>query len=271
MPSPSSEAVHRSAKRDIVVDRVHKVFGAGESATTALDGISFQIEDGEFISLIGPSGCGKTTLLYMIAGFHTPSAGEVLVSGQPVTSPGADRGMMFQEYCLFPWLTVQGNVEFGLRIKGIAKSERHEIANSHIRRVGLDGFQNRYPHQLSGGMKQRCALARCFANDANILLLDEPLGAVDAMTREELQDEIQDIWWDDDNRRRKTVVNVTHSIDESVYLSDRIIVMSPRPGRVREIIEIPFERPRRPELRFEPEYQRFVAYVHDLLKSFKGH
>lgn len=250
----------------IVANNVAKRFTNKSGAILALDHISFEILGGEFVSLIGPSGCGKTTLLYMIAGFHFPSEGSLLVDGEPITGPGADRGLMFQEYCLFPWLTVQKNVEYGLRIKGVPKAERTVIAERFIKRVGLDAFQHSYPHHLSGGMKQRCALARCFANDAKILLLDEPLGAVDALTRQDLQDEIQRIWWQSTETRRKTVINVTHSIDESVYLSDRIMVLTPRPARIQTIIDIPFKRPRSADIRFDSEFQKLVREVNSLLR-----
>jgi NitT/TauT family transport system ATP-binding protein len=204
--------------------------------------------------------------LHLLAGFERATTGEILVNGRPVNGAGADRGVVFQEYCLFPWLSVQRNVEFGLRIRGIPREERAELANRMILRVGLDGFQTALPYQLSGGMKQRCALARCFANNPEVLLLDEPLGAVDALTREELQDEIQRIWWAD-GEERKCVVNITHSIDEAVYLSDRVVVMSPRPGRVRAIVDVGLPRPRMEHMRVTVGFQELVERIKGTLRE----
>jgi ABC-type nitrate/sulfonate/bicarbonate transport system ATPase subunit len=206
----------------------------------ALRDVSLDIRDGEFVCLIGPSGCGKTTLLNVVAGFVAPSEGVLQVHGKSVAGPGADRGMVFQEYGLFPWFTVRENVEYGPRLKGTRKNELRRLADHYLGMVQLGDFGERYPNQLSGGMRQRVALARALANQPSILLLDEPFGALDAMTRDLLQDELVKIW----ETERRTCVFVTHSIAEAVYLADRIVVMGARPGHIRETIVNSIPRPR---------------------------
>ena len=208
----------------------------------ALGGLSLDIEAREFLTLLGPSGCGKSTLLNIIAGFEKPDGGEVMLNNQTVEKPGPDRGVVFQDYALFPWLNVQQNVEYGLREKGLAKAEREETTRSFIRMVALTGFERRYPHELSGGMRQRVALARVLAINPQILLMDEPFAAVDAQTRVFLQEELQRIWM----QTQKTVVFVTHSVDEAIYLADRVTVMTARPGTVKAIVPIELPRPRDP-------------------------
>lgn len=210
----------------------------GRAPIAALEGVSFAIDDGEFVSLIGPSGCGKSTLLYIIAGFLEYEQGVVLVDDVRVMGPAMNRGVVFQEYALFPWLTVLGNITYGLESKGIARREREEIASRYIRRIGLHGFEHRYPRELSGGMKQRVAIARTLAYEPDILLMDEPFGALDAQTRELMQDQLLDIW----RELGKTVLLVTHDVAESVFLSDRVLVMSSRPGRIKA--EFPVTRHR---------------------------
>lgn len=224
----------------IRVESVTKYFGAGKDRMTALHDVTLTIGDGEFICLLGPSGCGKTTLLNLLAGFDSPSAGRMHAFGATIERPGADRTMMFQDYALFPWLTVSQNIEYGLKRKGCAKGERARISQHYIKLIDLIGFEKKYPRQLSGGMRQRVALARALAVQPKMLLMDEPFAALDSFTRERMQDELVRVW----QGERKAVVFVTHSIDEAIKLADRIVVMSPRPGRISSIIEIEDDRPR---------------------------
>lgn len=206
----------------------------------ALKPVDLEIAAGEFLVIVGPSGCGKSTLLNMLAGFGQPSAGEAWVGGERITGPDIDRGMVFQNYALFPWLSVINNVEFGLESKGIAKSERHEIAMRYLTMVGLKDFHRRGINELSGGMKQRVAIARAFATDPSIIFMDEPFGALDALTRRFLQKQLLQIW----QEHRKTVVFITHSVPEAIMLADRIVVMTARPGRIRKIIMVNLAHPR---------------------------
>ncbi|KAF5089881.1 ABC transporter ATP-binding protein [Methanospirillum sp. J.3.6.1-F.2.7.3] len=206
----------------------------------ALSDINLSIADDEFVSFVGPSGCGKTTLLRIIAGLDTATSGEVRVDGSLITGPGQKVGMVFQEYSLFPWRSVLSNVAFGLEMRGIAKDERNEIAKKFIALVGLSQFEQSYPYELSGGMRQRVAIARALATDPDLLLMDEPFGALDAQTRNHMQCELLDIW----ETKKKTILFVTHSCDEAVFLSDRVVVLSPRPGVIREIVNISISRPR---------------------------
>lgn len=205
----------------------------------ALDGISFLLAAGELVSLIGPSGCGKSTLLRLIAGLDPPDSGELFVGSEAIISPSAERGLVFQDPNLFPWLTVRRNIEAGLVARGVLHEKRHEV-EEFMRLVGLEGFGNAYPHHLSGGMAQRVALARALINHPKVLLLDEPLGALDAFTRMRMQDEVLRLW----QARRTTMFLVTHDIDEAIYMSDRIMIMTPRPGRIDKIIPITLDRPR---------------------------
>jgi NitT/TauT family transport system ATP-binding protein len=206
----------------------------------ALDGLTLDIEPREFLTLLGPSGCGKSTLLNILAGFEKPDAGKVLLNGVAIERPGPDRGVVFQDYALFPWLSVQQNVEYGLHEKGLGKEEARDIAQRFLSLVGLTGFERRFPHELSGGMRQRVALIRVLAIDPEILLMDEPFAAVDAQTRTILQEELQRLWL----QTLKTVVFVTHSVDEAIYLADRVTVMTARPGGVKAIVPIDLPRPR---------------------------
>ncbi|MDD1723506.1 MAG: ABC transporter ATP-binding protein [Methanospirillum sp.] len=206
----------------------------------ALSDVSLSIADDEFTSFVGPSGCGKTTLLRIIAGLDKASAGEIRVDGSLITSPDQKVGMVFQEYSLFPWRNVLRNVAFGLEMQGIPKEERYALARNYISLVGLSQFEQSYPYELSGGMRQRVAIARALATDPDLLLMDEPFGALDAQTRNHMQCELLDIW----EKKKKTILFVTHSCDEAVFLSDRVVVLSPRPGRIRDIIPIPIPRPR---------------------------
>lgn len=220
---------------------VTKTFSAEKEEIKALEDVNIEVKPTEFLCIIGPSGCGKTTLLRMIAGLDYPSSGEIILDGKEVKGPSPDRGMVFQEFSLFPWRTVIKNVTFGLEIPGINKQEQYKTAERYIELVGLRGFENRYPHELSGGMKQRVAIARALATDPAILLMDEPFGSVDAQTRNILQRELLEIW----KRTKKTVLFVTHSVDEAVYLADRVAVMSTRPGHIIACMNVEMTRPRR--------------------------
>ena len=220
---------------------VTKTFSTEEGEMMALEDVNIEVKPNEFLCIIGPSGCGKTTLLRMIAGLDYPSSGEIILDGKEVKGPSPDRGMVFQEFSLFQWRTVIKNVTFGLEIMEVDKQEQYKIAERYIELVGLTGFENRYPHELSGGMKQRVAIARALATDPAILLMDEPFGSVDAQTRNILQEELLEIW----KRTKKTVLFVTHSVDEAVYLADRVAVMSARPSRIIECMDIGISRPRK--------------------------
>jgi NitT/TauT family transport system ATP-binding protein len=219
---------------------VSKFFLADGKEIEALHDISLSIEEREFVCFVGPSGCGKTTLLRIIAGLEEPSQGGVYLDGEMIRGPSPERGMVFQEYSLFPWRTVLDNVAFGLELKGQPREERYERCQQYLKMVGLEGFENRFPHELSGGMKQRVAIARALVNDPRALLMDEPFGALDAQTRNIMQSELLRIW----EEERKTVVFVTHSVDEAIFLGDRIVMISARPGQVKDIVDIDLPRPR---------------------------
>ena len=232
--------LHRSARPTLAIRGVSKRFVIGEQTVEALRDINLTIGKGEFVCLIGASGCGKSTLLRIIAGFETASAGGVEMYGAPIIAPGPERGMVFQDFALFPWLTVKQNIGFGPRQRGLPKDKLDEIAMRYIDMVGLTKFADYYPSQLSGGMKQRVAIARVLANDCEVLLMDEPFGALDALTREKLQQELLEIW----ERTRVTVIFVTHSVEEAVVLSDRVVVMTAGPGRIEHDGRIHLTRPR---------------------------
>jgi len=221
---------------------VRKVFSAGGREVVALDGIDLDVAAGEFVCLLGPSGCGKSTLLNAVAGFSPPTGGELTALGRPVTAPGPDRAMVFQEYALFPWMTVERNVAFGLELRGDPPARRRRVVDALLEKLGLGEFRDRFPKDLSGGMRQRVAIARVLAIDPPLLLMDEPFGALDALTRRSLQDELLRIWAED----RKTVLFVTHGIEESIYLADRVVVMTYRPGTVKRVVPITLPRPRDP-------------------------
>jgi len=217
-----------------------KAFRTGGREVLALDGIDLSVASGELVCLLGPSGCGKSTLLNAIAGFAPPTAGTLLANGRPVAGPGPDRGMVFQEYALFPWMTVEANVAFGLELKGEPPAAIRARVEELLRQLALWEFRDRFPKDLSGGMRQRVAIARVLAIDPPMLLMDEPFGALDALTRRNLQDELLRIW----SALRKTIVFVTHGIEEAIYLADRVVVMTYRPGRVKRIVPVPLGRPR---------------------------
>ncbi len=221
---------------------VSKTFSSSGRTIAALDNIDLNIGPGEFICLLGPSGCGKSTLLNALAGFSQPTSGSIHVEGRPVEKPGPDRGMVFQEYALFPWMTVWQNIAFGLEIKKAPRAEIRDKVDALLRMLGLHDFRERYPKDLSGGMRQRVAIARVLALDPPILLMDEPFGALDSLTRRSLQDELLRIWMEN----KKTILFVTHSIEESIYLADRIVVMSYRPGRIKREVAVALPRPRDP-------------------------
>jgi ABC-type nitrate/sulfonate/bicarbonate transport system ATPase subunit len=235
-------APQRARAERIVIRGLRKQFRdiARQEEVIALDGIDLAIADDEFLTVLGPSGCGKTTLLNIVASFESASGGEVLLDGEPVRKPRPDRGVVFQEYALFPWLTVQQNIEFGLRERRMPRLERRERVRRQIASVGLSGFEQRYPQELSGGMRQRVALARVLINDPKILLMDEPFAALDAQTRSMMQQELLGVW----SAERRTVIFITHNIEEAVLLGDRVVVMTARPGRIKEIVAIELARPR---------------------------
>jgi len=264
VPARSSERVRPVTSREpasaiIEIDRVSQVFQtSARKDHIALSDISLTIEEGAFVSILGPSGCGKSTLLYIVGGFVSPTSGAARMKGQAITGPGPDRGPVFQEFALFPWKTVLGNVMYGPRQQGVRSTEAEVQSRALIEMVGLKGYENFYPKELSGGMKQRVALARTLAYHPEVLLMDEPFGALDAHTRTRLQNDLLNIW----ERDRKTVLFVTHSVDEAVFLSDKVVMMSKSPGRIREVIDIDLPRPRRrSELLLDPRYQKYVVDI----------
>jgi NitT/TauT family transport system ATP-binding protein len=249
----------------IAIEGVSKTFETKRDRRhLAIADVSLAVAAGEFVSILGPSGCGKSTLLYIVGGFVTPSTGSVAVNGRPVTGPGPDRGPVFQEFALFPWKTVLGNVMYGLERRGAPKAEAQKRARELLALVHLSGYEKFYPKELSGGMKQRVALARTLAYGPSILLMDEPFGALDAQTRTRLQNDLLDIW----ERDRKTVLFVTHSVEEAVFLSDRVAVMTRSPGRIKEIIPIALARPRdRAALLLDRRYQDYVVRIERLMDT----
>jgi NitT/TauT family transport system ATP-binding protein len=250
----------------ISIRSVTKTFGA----LTALDDVSLDVADGTFLSLVGPSGSGKSTLLDLLGGLTTPTSGEVLIDGEPVRGPGLDRGVVFQQYALFPWRTARANVEFGLEGGPLGKRQRAERAREYLDLVGLSGFEDRYPHELSGGMKQRVAIARSLAYDPGVLLMDEPFAALDAQTREQLQDELLRIW----RRTGKTIVFITHGIDEAVYLGQRVAVLTSRPGRLKAVVDVELGD-RAGDVRSDPAFgrqrHRLWELLHDEVRKATEH
>jgi NitT/TauT family transport system ATP-binding protein len=222
----------------ICVKNLNKCYRARDGDVPALVALSIDVAEGEFVSIVGPSGCGKSTLLYILGGFIAADDGVIEVDGRAVTGPGVDRGVVFQEYALFPWLTVVQNIRYGLEMTGVPRKQRDDTVQRLVRTIGLQGFEHRFPRELSGGMKQRVAIARTLAYDPKILLLDEPFGALDAQTREVMQDELLRLW----QATRKTVVMVTHDVNEAVYLSERVLVMSQRPGQIVQEFKIAIDR-----------------------------
>ncbi len=259
-----AERFQKLRERPVVLEvrGLNKQFGSGPNAVMALQDVEFNVHRREFLCVVGASGCGKSTLVRLLAGLDKPTSGELLLDGKPVDGPSADRGMVFQGYTLFPWLTVRDNVMFGPRRKGLGRLEAGEEADQWLDLVGLSAFADSYPHQLSGGMKQRVAIARALANKPRILLMDEPFGALDAQTRAQMQRHLLHIWKNAD----VTIVFITHDLDEAIYLADRILVLKPRPGRVAELIEVPVHRPRKTEQFLGSEFQatkrRLEEWIH---------
>jgi NitT/TauT family transport system ATP-binding protein len=241
---------------------VHKTYATRDGETVALQDVTLGVADGQFVSILGPSGCGKSTLLRILDGLASADRGEVLMDGKPIVQPTQERGFVFQSFNLFPWRTVRANIEFGLEVKRVPRPERRHVSDRLIELVGLAGFDRKYPHELSGGMQQRVGIARALAIDPAVLLMDEPFGALDAQTREDMQDELLRIW----AAERKTVLFVTHSIEEAIYLSDRVVVMTPRPGRILHIVDVPFDRPRSETHRTLPGFAALRHEIHAMLR-----
>jgi ABC-type nitrate/sulfonate/bicarbonate transport system ATPase subunit len=252
VPQPSNGAAATSISAEIEVAGLRHFFEKNGEQVEVLGGVDLSVAPGEFVTIIGPSGCGKSTLLFLVAGFLTPTAGKIEHAGQAVTGPHPSRGTVFQSDAVFPWLTVQRNVEFGPRAKGLSREQRREVANRYIDLVKLTDSAKLYPRQLSGGMRKRVDIARTFANDPSVLLMDESFGSLDVMTKEMLQGELLALW----ERDRKTALFVTHDIEEAIFLADRVIVMKANPGEILAEHRIDFPRPRRPELRADPAFQR---------------
>jgi NitT/TauT family transport system ATP-binding protein len=241
----------------LTIENVSRIFPAvrGGAPTRALEPTNLAVADNDFVTILGPSGCGKSTLLRMVAGLDTPTTGRILLDGRAIAGPGADRGMVFQSYTLFPWLTVAENIAFGLRERGISARERSRIAGEWLEKVGLTSFAHHFPKQLSGGMQQRTAIARALANDPSILLLDEPFGALDNQTRALMQELLLGIW----ERERKTVIFVTHDIEEAVFLASRVVVMSARPGRIKADVPVDLPHPRHYTVKTSPAFSDLKA------------
>ncbi len=258
-----SERFKKLKEREVILEvkDLYKTFDSQQGEVTALKNINFKTHRREFVCVIGPSGCGKSTLIRILAGLETPSSGQVLLDGEPKSEPGPDRGMVFQGYTLFPWLTIKKNVMFGLQMEGKSKTTAESEALQWIELVGLSKFADAYPHQLSGGMKQRVAIARALANQPRILLMDEPFGALDAQTRFKMQTNLIDIWKNIDI----TVLFITHDLDEAIYLADRILVLKAHPGEVQEVIEVSVPRPRKPEQFLSPEFLATKKRLEELI------
>lgn len=263
------ERFQRLKQREVIlkVSDLSKVFNTPKGSTTALNRINFETHRREFLCVVGPSGCGKSTLIRILAGLEQHSSGEVLLDGKPVSEPGSDRGMVFQGYTLFPWLTVRKNVMFGLEINGKDRYEAERQAMQWLQLVGLEKFAECHPHQLSGGMKQRVAIVRALANQPRILLMDEPFGALDAQTRARMQAHLMEIW----RKIDITIVFITHDLDEAIFLSDRILVLSAHPGEVQELIEVPVPYPRNPGQFITPEFLATKARLEELIHKGAAH
>ncbi len=246
------------------IQGVSRVFTSPKGAKTqALTPVDFEVQENDFVTILGPSGCGKSTMLRIVAGLDQPTTGRVLLDGQPVEGPGADRGMVFQSYTLFPWLTIEQNIRFGLREKGMAPAQQKERADYFIAKVGLRGFEQHFPKQLSGGMQQRTAIARALANDPKILLLDEPFGALDNQTRVLMQELLLGIW----ESARKTVLFVTHDIDEAIFMANRVAVFSARPGRIKTELAVDLPHPRHYTIKTSPEFMALKARLTEEIRA----
>jgi len=239
------------------IDNVVKTFQTRKGEVVALNGVSLDIEENEFVTVVGPSGCGKSTLLNIIAGLSSPTSGKVYCDGDEVVGTGIDRGVVFQQYALFPWLTVRKNIAFGLTLQGKKGKEVDELVEKYVKMVDLEKFIDHYPKELSGGMKQRVAIARAYAVNPSILLMDEPFGALDAQTRTQLQDELLKTW----EKEKKTCFFITHDVDEAIILGSKCIIMSARPGRIKEVVDITIPYPRNQEVKMSQEYQKIKNYI----------
>ncbi len=251
----------RNLTPKVVIKDVKKVYEGRNGPVVALNGANLEIQDNEFICVVGPSGCGKSTLLNILAGLLEPTSGEILVDGKPVEGTSVDRGVVFQQYALFPWLTVKKNVEFGLKLQKKSKEECEAIAMKYIKMVGLEKFTNSYPKELSGGMKQRVAIARAYAVNPSLLLMDEPFGALDAQTRTQLQTELLKTW----EEEKKTCFFITHDVEEAILLASRVVVMSARPGRIKEVIDIDIPYPRDQESKMLPRFTELKNYIWNMV------
>lgn len=241
----------------VTIDYVEKIYQGRSGEVVALNGVDMEIGENEFVCVVGPSGCGKSTLLNIIAGLEKPTSGRVCVKGKEVVNPGSERGVIFQQYALFPWLTVKKNVKFGLKLRGVKEPELSAIADKYIRLVGLEEFGDSYPKELSGGMKQRVAIARAYAVNPEILLMDEPFGALDAQTRTQLQTELLETW----EKEKKTCFFITHDVEEAIILAQKVVIMSARPGRVKEIVPVNIPYPRTQETKMTKEFLDLKVHV----------
>ncbi|AVO50593.1 sulfonate ABC transporter ATP-binding protein [Melaminivora suipulveris] len=252
---------------EVLIQGVSRTFtNARGQATQALLPVDFHVRDNDFVTILGPSGCGKSTLLRIVAGLDHPTSGRVLLDGVPVEGPGADRGMVFQSYTLFPWLTVEQNIRFGLKERGVPVAQQKERSDYFLAQVGLTGFAQHYPKQLSGGMQQRTAIARALANDPKILLMDEPFGALDNQTRVQMQELLLSIW----ERQQKTVMFVTHDIDEAIFMANRVAVFSARPGRIKTELAVPLAHPRHYTIKTAPEFMELKAILTEEIRAEAG-
>ncbi|MCD7845590.1 MAG: ABC transporter ATP-binding protein [Oscillospiraceae bacterium] len=241
----------------VKIDHVVKKFNSRNGEVVALNGMDLDVHENEFVCVVGPSGCGKSTILNIIGGLEAPTEGSVLVDGKPVEGPGPDRGIVFQQYALFPWLTVEKNVEFGLKLQGVDKEERAEITHKYLKMVDLEAFAKSYPKELSGGMKQRVAIARAYAVNPKVLLMDEPFGALDAQTRTQLQSELLETW----EKEQKTCFFITHDVEEAIILAERVVVMCARPGRVKDVVDIDIPYPRDQKTKMSPRFLELKNYI----------
>ncbi|MEG1857244.1 MAG: ABC transporter ATP-binding protein [Pseudoflavonifractor sp.] len=241
----------------VKIDNIVKKFNGRNGEIVALNGVSMEIYENEFVCVVGPSGCGKSTMLNIIGGLDTPTSGRVLVDDREVCAPGPDRGVVFQQYALFPWLTVEKNVQFGLKLSGKSSAECEEITRKYLKMVDLEAFAKAYPKELSGGMKQRVAIARAYATNPKVLLMDEPFGALDAQTRTQLQSELLETW----EKEQKTCFFITHDVEEAIILAQRVVIMSARPGRVKDVVEIDIPYPRTQETKMTPRFLELKNYI----------
>lgn len=258
-----TSTINTSARTGLIVDSISKGFGKGDKRVTVLDRISLHIADGEFVAVVGPSGSGKSTFLNAIAGFVQPDSGSISVNGEAVAGPGPSRCVVFQEYAIFPWLSVQRNIDFGTRLgrwKG-SPQKRAEIVNHYLRLMGLEAFRDALPKTLSGGMRQRVAIARAYAVDPGILLMDEPFAALDAQTREQMQEALLEL----NKKERRTVLFVTHQVEEALYLADRVVVMGARPARIQEIVDVPWGSDRPHEIKLTASFIELRRHIENLL------